>query len=184
MNLSKKHLEHVIRAAGRIAADNEVLIIGSNAFLGFIGDELSHFNVSNEIDIAFFDDPDGRKSNEVDGAIGEFSAFHQEFKYFAHGVSVETATLPAGWRERLKVVESDGIKGFCLSVEDLAISKLAAGRDKDFEFVQALFRLKFTSPEKVAMLVERLDKKKDIVETNLKICAARFNHNSGQNTGM
>ena len=80
---------------------------------------------------------------EIDGAMGELSPFHTTFGYYAHGVSVETAVLPAGWRERLVAVSNAntrGMTGWCLAPVDLAASKLAAGRDKDIRFVAALLR--------------------------------------------
>ena len=54
-----------------------------------------------EADIAFFDDPADAKADQVDGAIGELSAFHETFGYYAQGVSVSTAVLPEGWRDRV-----------------------------------------------------------------------------------
>ena len=69
------------------------------------------------------------KSNLIDGAIGELSAFHQTFGYYAHGVDETTATLPAGWSERLVPIcneNTGGATGWCLDVHDLAASKLVA----------------------------------------------------------
>jgi hypothetical protein len=56
--------------------------------------------------VAFFDDPDDRKADQVDGAIGGLSSFHETFGYYAQGVSVSTAVLPEGWRDRLVLVET------------------------------------------------------------------------------
>ena len=39
--------------------------------------------------------------------------------------------------------------GLCLEVHDLAISKLVAGRDKDFDFVRGLLRHKLVRAETV-----------------------------------
>jgi hypothetical protein len=47
------------------------------------------------------DDPTDAKADQVDGAIGELSAFHETFGYWAQGVSVSTAVLPEGWRDRV-----------------------------------------------------------------------------------
>lgn len=61
-----------------------------------------------EVDVTFFDDPDDVKSDLVDGAIGELSSFHQTYGYYAQGVSITTAILPRGWRDRLATVETVG----------------------------------------------------------------------------
>ncbi|MHB8519283.1 MAG: hypothetical protein ACYDH9_00875 [Limisphaerales bacterium] len=55
--------------------------------------------VSIETDVFPRHAPD--KSVLIDGAIGELSAFHQTFGYYAHGVDETTASLPVGWPERL-----------------------------------------------------------------------------------
>jgi hypothetical protein len=69
--------------------------------------------------------------------------FHQTFGYYAHGVDETTATLPAGWSDRLVPLANDntgGATGWCLEVHELAVSKLVAGRDKDLDFVRVLLR--------------------------------------------
>jgi hypothetical protein len=51
--------------------------------------------------------------------------------------------LPGGWEGRLVRVQSaatDQSVGWCLEPHDLAASKLAAGREKDLEFVRNLLR--------------------------------------------
>lgn len=79
----------------------------------------------------------------IDGSIGEGSHFHEQFGYYAQGVSEATAVLPAGWKERLvrlKNPNTGGVEGLCLEIHDLAISKYVAGREKDLEFTRALAR--------------------------------------------
>jgi hypothetical protein len=80
-------------------------------------------------------------SDEIEGALGEFSDFHLQHGFYADGVEPQTAILPKGWEGRLVKVENentDGARGWCLDVHDLAVSKLAAGRQKDTEFVDAM----------------------------------------------
>ena len=70
--VTREQLEHVLRAACQIAGDPNVLIIGSQAALGAIPEDRlpREATASMEVDVAFFDDPDNRKSDQVDGAIG------------------------------------------------------------------------------------------------------------------
>ena len=85
----------------------------------------------------------------IDGAMGELSLFHETFGYFAHGVAESTAILPEGWKDRLVKIENEntmGARGWCLEVHDLAVSKLAAGRDKDLIYVRALLRRRLADP--------------------------------------
>ena len=77
----------------------------------------------------------------IDGAIGEASSFHETFGVYAQGVGYETITAPHGWRDRLVVYaneNTDGVRGLCLEIHDLWVSKMAAGRAKDLEFCRAL----------------------------------------------
>jgi hypothetical protein len=88
----------------------------------------------------------------IDGAIGELSLFHETFGYYAHGVDETTATLPEGWRDRLVRVENEntmGAVGWCLEPHDLAVSKLAAGRENDIRFVETMLREGLIDAEEV-----------------------------------
>lgn len=143
--MTREQLEHVLRAAARIAADRDVLVIGSQSILGSLSeDDLPlEATTSMEVDLAFFDDPDEVKSDLVDGAIGELSNFHETFGYYAQGVSVTTASLPSGWRDRVVVLatpDTEPGRGLCLERHDCVISKLVAGREKDLAFAAALVR--------------------------------------------
>ena len=79
----------------------------------------------------------------IDGSIGEGSPFHAAYGYYAQGVAEDTATLPAGWKERLIAVSNAntrGATGLCLEVHDLVISKYVAAREKDDHFVRVAIR--------------------------------------------
>ena len=139
--MRRSDLEHLIRAAGRIAGERELVIIGSQAVLGQFPDAPVALLMSMEVDLYPLARPE--LADKVDGAIGEGSVFHQTHGYYAQGVGPETATLPAGWRRRLVRLDNpdtNGYAGLCLEVHDLAISKYVAGREKDREFTRELAR--------------------------------------------
>jgi hypothetical protein len=97
--------------------------------------------LSREADIAFLNDPGRRKADEVEGAIGEMSAFHETHQVYAEGVHIDTAELPDGWRERLvtwTLRSSDPAAPQFIEAHDLVVSKLAAGREKDITFAASL----------------------------------------------
>jgi uncharacterized nucleotidyltransferase DUF6036 len=158
----REQLEHVLRAASQIAADPDVVVIGSQSILGAIPEHQlpREATASMEVDVAFFDDPDNQKSDQVDGAIGELSPFHETFGYYAQGVSVSTATLPPGWRERLVLVESQSTRpgrGYALDPHDCVVSKLVAGREKDHAFANALIEAELIDPATVAGRIDTLE---------------------------
>ena len=139
--MTRSELEHVIRAAGAIADDREIVIIGSQAVLGQFPDAPAALRASMEADVYPRNHPE--RADLIDGAIGEGSRFHEQFGYYAQGVGEATATLPAGWQRRLVRVSNAntaGTEGLCLEVHDLAISKYVAGREKDLVFTAVLAR--------------------------------------------
>jgi hypothetical protein len=134
---------HVLRSASRIAGDSEVLVVGSQAILGVRDeDELpAEATASMEADIAFLDDVDRAKADEVEGGIGEFSPFHEEFGFYAEGIHIDTDILPTGWDERIIRPELPGAEpaeAAFLEPHDLVVSKLVAGRAKDLAFALVL----------------------------------------------
>jgi hypothetical protein len=141
--VKREQLEHVLRAASRIVAERDFLVVGSAAVLGTFDDDELPFEAtrSDEADLAPYNDPDGEKSLMVEGSLGQGSQFHATFGYYADGVDFRTAIAPTGWQERLVPFATPGCgdgRGWCLERHDLAAAKLAAGRQKDYEFVEAL----------------------------------------------
>jgi hypothetical protein len=161
----------VIRAAGSIADDREIVVIGSQSILGQFPEAPMSLLVSAEADVYPLHRPE--LAELIDGSIGEGSAFHQQYGYYAQGVGEETATLPRGWRDRLVRIlnpNTNGIAGLCLEVHDLAISKYVAGREKDLEFTRELAKHGLTKRD---TLLARLDAT-EIPADLRKIVAARF----------
>lgn len=83
--------------------------------------------MSVEADLTFFDGEGGtRKSDEVDGQIGELSPFHQTYSYYAQGVDLSTAKLPDGWEQRLVPFEppsAEPARARCLEKHDMGLLK-------------------------------------------------------------
>jgi hypothetical protein len=128
--MKRSELEHVIRAAGAIAEDREIVVIGSQAVLGQYPDAPMVLLASMEADVFPRNHPE--RAELIDGSIGEGSSFHEQFGYYAQGVGSSTAVLPRGWEQRLvrvKNANTGGVEGLCLEVHDLAISKYVAGRE-------------------------------------------------------
>lgn len=138
----KRHeLEHLIRAAGAITGADEIVIVGSQSILAAIPDAPAPLLRSMEADMFTFRSQ--QDADLIDGSIGEGSPFHETFGYYAQGVAIDTAVLPEGWKSRLVTIRNANtrdIAGLCLDPHDLAVSKLAAGREKDRDFVTEMCR--------------------------------------------
>jgi hypothetical protein len=139
--MQRSQLEHILRAAAGITGASEFVVIGSQALHAQVVDAPPECLVSMEADLFTFRSP--QDAELIDGSIGEASPFHRTFGYYAHGVGEETAVLPDGWKSRLARLRSPNTgeaTGLCLDIHDLAVSKLVAGRDKDLNYLAALFR--------------------------------------------
>jgi hypothetical protein len=162
--MTRTQLEHILRAAGAITNARAIVILGSQSILGSFPNAPEEFRQSMEADAFPLDDIG--KADLIDGSIGELSPFHETHGYYAHGISPESTVLAEGWRERLVPVSSPataGVTGYCLSPSDLAISKLAAGRDKDFTFVSAMLKHGFIRQnelDRISQLLSDSDKKR------------------------
>ena len=155
--MTRSQLEHIIRAAGTIADDDDIVVVGSQAILGEFPEAPSEFLVSREADVYPRSHPE--RSDLIDGSIGEGSPFEQVYGYYAHGVGPETSVLPEGWESRLVAVVNANtrfVRGWCLEVHDVALAKLVAGREKDVDFVQSLHRHGMASHRMARRLIHRM----------------------------
>jgi hypothetical protein len=148
--VNRAQLEHVIRASAAISGDDEIIVVGSQSILGQFPAAPAELCRSNEADVYPKNKPE--LADMIDGSIGELSPFHATFGYYGQGVGPDTAIVPSGWESRLIPVSNAntrGATGWCLEVHDLVLSKYAAGRDKDFEFVAAVIRHGLANPDEL-----------------------------------
>jgi uncharacterized nucleotidyltransferase DUF6036 len=162
--LNKSQLAHIIRAAADITGERVFVVVGSQAILAQYPDAPEDLLGSNEADIYPMEHPE--LADEIDGAIGEYSQFHEQFGYYAEGVGPETAKLPPGWEERafrMENIETKGAVGICPEIHDLAASKLVAGREKDVEWVQSAFNAGFLQRDLLETRIWQIDLDQEIL---------------------
>lgn len=154
--MTRDQLEHAIRAACDVSEDTELWIFGSQAILGEFPNAHENLRASIEVDVQPKNRPE--TVDNIDGALGELSPFHQTHGFYVHGISIEAAKLPDGWKQRTvpisDPVSTRGNTGFCIEVHDLAASKLAAYREKDKEFIRLLLIEKMID---ATILMERIN---------------------------
>ena len=149
--MKRSQLAHVLRAASEISGEKTFVLVGSQAVLLAVEHPGADLTMSDEIDLYPPNAPE--KADAIDGSIGALSRFHDEFGYHADGVSPESAAMPAGWMDRARLHHFGDITAIVPDIHDLAVSKCAAMRDKDADFVRALFR---EGHLKLDLLEERL----------------------------
>ncbi|WP_298208928.1 DUF6036 family nucleotidyltransferase [Ferrimicrobium sp.] len=174
-SMTDDELEHLIRSSGAILGDGEVLIIGSQSILPWLRKYAGHpprqwadvFTMSSEVDIIPIDN-DERKSDLIDGTIGESSYFHQTFGVYAQGVSLETVRAPVGWQSRcypLLNANTGGVIGRCMHPMDLFIAKTIANRPKDGPFLDAMIEYSLV---KLEALLHNMAKVPDLSENEIE----------------
>ncbi len=107
--------------------------------------------------------------------IGHLSVFDDTYGYYVDGVGPHTAILPEDWRERSRVYTSPSapnVEALVPHPEDIAASKLCAGRDKDMDWVGAAHAAGFINLDRVA---ERLDRLPNLSEVQRSIMIDRIN---------
>lgn len=168
--MNREHLEHLIRAAAEVTNEYEFVVVGSQSILGAIPNPPPELTMSMEADIYPMNAEE--KADQIDGALGEGSRFHDTYGYYAQGVDSKTACLPQGWQSRLLRIQSqatNGRVGYCLDVGDLFMAKAAANREKDRAFNIALMRYGYVTPERAIDMVALMP----LHETQKKALRAR-----------
>ena len=157
--MRKRELKLALRAAARVAGDHEFFLIGSQAVHACCGRPPAEVTLSQECDLYPKNRPE--TANRLDAELGRGSRFARRQGFYVDVVTPELATLPTGWERRLRPLRAGAVTAFCLEVHDLAVSKLAAGRLKDLEFVGALFRLGLARPRTVRLRFQQLASERD-----------------------
>jgi len=156
--MKRSDLEHILRASKDVTGETEFIVIGSQAILGRFPDTPRVLRQSMEADLYPRNRPE--LSELIEGSLGRYSQFDQTFGYWADGVSTDTATLPPGWEQRLSRLcneNTGGAIGWCLDPHDIAISKLAARREKDVVYVSALLRFKMVRKRRLQELIQTVE---------------------------
>lgn len=169
--MRRDQLEHAIRTACQIINAEAVIIVGSQAILGSLSeDELPpEATMSLEVDVLPIADDEETTvelADQIEGVAGEWSPFEELHGFSIDGVSLVTAALPAGWRERLIEVRNENtaaigghprFTGWCLERHDLCVAKLVALREKDTHFVGALINAGLVDPAVIEVHLGQLD---------------------------
>ncbi len=156
--MQRSELDHVLRASAAISNEVSFVLIGSQAVLLLLTEPPADLLRSAEIDLYPAMNPE--KADLIDGAIGALSTFHDTFGYHADGVGPETASLPTDWMSRAVFSYVGDVTAICPDLHDLTVSKCAAGREKDAEFVRVLLRHQLVKLEVLIERIASLDPKK------------------------
>jgi hypothetical protein len=159
----KSHqLDHVLRAAGDATGQKRFVLVGSTAVVAWRVMAPPEMTISREADLFAWDvSPEEavRIADDLDSLLGQQSQFDATHGYYVDGVEPSTATLPSDWRERSMTYSSPatgGVEALVPHPEDIALSKLCAGREKDIDWVAAGIRAGLINPKQLMARIDRL----------------------------
>lgn len=181
--MRKLDLFELIREITEISSEAKPIIVGSQAVHAVTENLPEIARKSIECDFLFI----GGKTETraaINKKLGVFSNFQLEHGFYADALGLATVVLPPDWRERLKPLfdEKGEVIAYCAEIYDIAVSKLIAGREKDFQFLKATILLEIISVKEFitrirlvesmpqsAVLIDRLEKlEKYLFEQNIE----------------
>lgn len=165
--MQRAQLEVALAAAAAAAGQNEFILVGSQAVHAHTDAAPLEVLISRECDLCA--KTNFEKLTVLEEPLGKTSAFAEEHGYYIDAIDPGLVVLPKDWELRLKPLRFGSVTAWCLEVNDLVVSKLAAGRLKDYEFINAMLRLglaqfdeavrriqTFPDPHQQAVLLARL----------------------------
>lgn len=150
--MKKPQLEEVIRAASVLATRKEFVLFGSQAVHALTDQPPIEVLVSRECDLWFNDEPSIQELLQRE--LGAGSLFQQAKGFYLDALPPGLPMVPAGWQQRLCDLMVDDIKVRCLEIHDLIVTKLAAGRLKDYEFIAAVLMGKLARPDELRRRIQ------------------------------
>ncbi|MES3002029.1 MAG: DUF6036 family nucleotidyltransferase [Pseudomonadota bacterium] len=127
----------LLRAAQRLCGHAEYVVVGSVSVLGMSEVTALPADMTVSIDADCYTRLDPGRVFDLQGALGEGSAYHRAHGIYLDPVSPKLPTLPEGWEARLIRLERDGVVAAFLDPNDAAISKLARSEPRDLRWVRA-----------------------------------------------
>jgi hypothetical protein len=127
-----------LRAAAEASDDRELVLAGSQSLFGHT-DQVPVETLMSE-ECGLWSRPGTEKLTVIVEKLGKGSPYHLAHGVYVDAVDPEMVLLPVGWEQRLKPMRLGEVTAWCLDVNDLVVSKLNAGRLKDYEFINAVLR--------------------------------------------
>lgn len=142
--IRRDQVDRIIRAASLATGRNDLVLVGSTSIFAHAKHIPAEMLQTNEVDLFSPDPSDVLRVREIiDGALGPASEFEQTFG--AHGDAVDPAIikLPRDWQERASTYRTqfEGITATVPALDDVAIAKMMAWRDKDKTWIKAGLRM-------------------------------------------
>ena len=158
--MRQDRLDHILRAAAGVTGHSTFVLVGSSAILVRCRNIPGDMLMTREADIFVPDAPETEAlSDAIDANIGQGSAFHNQYGYYADGVSPGTSVMPTDWEDRVEPYQGSGCPGVTAivpDINDIALAKVVAWRDKDRSWLASGIRARLFSLERMAARLGRM----------------------------
>jgi hypothetical protein len=163
----KSDLFELVRQIKTITSNEIPIIVGSQAVHLVTNFPPEIIQQSIECDFIFISGKSETRT-EINKKLGVFSNFQLENGFYADALGLATVILPTNWQERLQPFKDEKGETIALVAEihDIAVSKLIAGREKDFLFLKELFIREFIE---IDVFVERVLLVKEMPQNSILV---------------
>jgi hypothetical protein len=150
--MQREQFHEVLTIAARICARRELIVFGSQSVHALTESPPAEVLVSVECDLWLSDEPE--LSARLAAELGKDSEFAKATGVYVDPLPPELPMTPRGWEQRLVDYRLPDVTARCLDIHDLIVTKLAAGRLKDYEFIAAVLMNKLARAEEVVRRVQ------------------------------
>jgi hypothetical protein len=133
--LNREQLHALLSEARKQVQHTEFVVVGSLAILGAVAQPPRSMVVSIDVDAYLKQDP--QRTGELAAALGQGSAFEDEFGYYLDPVSPHLPSFPQGWQDRLTLLDFGDVQAFFVNANDVAVSKYMRGEERDMRWLLA-----------------------------------------------
>jgi len=145
--VQRQQFAELVARAAVVLARSEWIIFGSQAVHAVTDFPPAEVLVSAECDVWLRDEP--ALTERLNVELGQNSAFAKTAGVYVDTLPPDLPLAPSGWEHRLVLFRVSDVTARCLELHDLIVTKLAAGRLKDYEFIAAMLMAKLARADEV-----------------------------------
>jgi hypothetical protein len=134
-SVQRGQFEQLVLRAAAVADRRELIIFGSQSVHAVTRQPPAEVLVSVECDLWLRDEP--ADAERIVAELGKDSAFARTTGVYVDPLPPDLPMTPKGWEQRLVACTVGDVTARCLEIHDLIVTKLGAGRLKDYEFIAA-----------------------------------------------
>jgi len=150
--MQRDQFNDLLLRAAEVCGRKELIIFGSQSVHAITTSPPPEVLISIECDVWLRNEPEiaARLTTE----LGKNSAAANTLGLYADPLPPDLPLVPTGWEKRLVPYQIRDVIARCLEIHDLIVSKLSAGRLKDYEFIAAVVMAKLARADEVARRIQ------------------------------